>query len=157
MQTLIQKERPRNAQPSRRGVAATEFALVLPMLMIIILGAIDVGEFINIGQVVAHAAREGAREASRDSTTNVSQVETAVRDYLSDAFPNMSVADLGAIAQITVSSGGATLTGDAINDVASGDPITVTVSLDFDSVRWLQGVNLLDGRTLSSTTVMRRQ
>jgi Flp pilus assembly protein TadG len=158
MQTLTNRKQPRNCPATRRGVAATEFALVLPVLMIIILGAIDVGEFINVGQVVAHAAREGAREASRDRTTDVSQVEHAVRTYLSGAFPNMTAANLGTIAQVTVSTNsGGVLTGSAVNTVPSGDPITVTVSLSFDAVRWLQGVNFLGGRVLSSTTVMRRQ
>ncbi len=45
-----------------RGVAAVEFALVLPLLLLLILGSIDWGFFFYVDQVVTNAAREGARK-----------------------------------------------------------------------------------------------
>jgi Flp pilus assembly protein TadG len=44
-----------------RGAAAVEFALVLPVLLMIVLGAIDWGWYFYVRQVVTNAAREGAR------------------------------------------------------------------------------------------------
>ena len=44
-----------------RGVAAAEFALVLPVLMLILLGIIEFGMIMYGREVVTNAAREGAR------------------------------------------------------------------------------------------------
>jgi Flp pilus assembly protein TadG len=46
---------------SDRGVAAVEFALLLPILLVLTLGAIDWGYFLYVKQRVVNAAREGAR------------------------------------------------------------------------------------------------
>jgi Flp pilus assembly protein TadG len=47
-----------------RGVAAVEFALVLPILLTLTLGAIDWGYYFFIDQMVTNAAREAARAGS---------------------------------------------------------------------------------------------
>jgi Flp pilus assembly protein TadG len=44
-----------------RGAAAVEFALVLPMLLILIFGIIDFGRMLNAQITLTEAAREGAR------------------------------------------------------------------------------------------------
>src|SRR5438067_9074985 len=46
-----------------RGVAVTEFALVLPLLLLLILGMIDFGKAINYWLDNTHLANEGARLA----------------------------------------------------------------------------------------------
>ena len=43
------------------GAAAVEFALVLPLLLTLVLGAIDWGWYFFIDQLVTDCAREGAR------------------------------------------------------------------------------------------------
>lgn len=47
-----------------RGVAAIEFALVLPMLALLILGMLDYGWFFFVEHAADTAAREGARAAT---------------------------------------------------------------------------------------------
>jgi Flp pilus assembly protein TadG len=44
-----------------RGGAAVEFALVLPLFMALIMGALDYGYFFYEDQIVTNAVREGAR------------------------------------------------------------------------------------------------
>ena len=44
-----------------RGAVAVEFALVLPILLLLVLAGIDWGYYFFAGQIVANAAREGAR------------------------------------------------------------------------------------------------
>lgn len=47
-----------------RGAAAVEFALVLPVLVMILMGIIDFGMATNAQAILANAARDGARAAS---------------------------------------------------------------------------------------------
>jgi Flp pilus assembly protein TadG len=49
------------SKSSDRGAAAVEFALVLPLLLILIFGIIDFGRMLNAKITLTEAAREGAR------------------------------------------------------------------------------------------------
>ena len=51
---------------SERGAAAVEFALVLPMLLVILLGIIEFGRAYNTQISLTHAARETARHMAID-------------------------------------------------------------------------------------------
>lgn len=44
-----------------RGAAAVEFALVLPILLVLVLGIVEFGRIFNVQVSVTNAAREGAR------------------------------------------------------------------------------------------------
>ena len=44
-----------------RGAAAVEFALVLPLLLLLVLGIFEFGRVFNIQISLSNAAREGAR------------------------------------------------------------------------------------------------
>jgi Flp pilus assembly protein TadG len=55
-----------------RGAAMVEFAIVLPVLLLILLGIIEFGRAYNTQVSIQAAAREGARElALRHSSTDV--------------------------------------------------------------------------------------
>jgi Flp pilus assembly protein TadG len=69
------------ARARERGAAAVEFALVLPILVIILLGIVDFGLEINSQAIVANAAREGARTASLGGTEN--EAKTTVKNAVS--------------------------------------------------------------------------
>jgi Flp pilus assembly protein TadG len=60
---------PRNqnraTRSSRRGVAAVEFAVCLPMIILLVFGAIEASSFIFLKQSLNVAAYEGIREAVR--------------------------------------------------------------------------------------------
>ncbi|MEQ8718727.1 MAG: TadE/TadG family type IV pilus assembly protein [Acidimicrobiales bacterium] len=63
------------------GAVAIEFALVLPILVVLVFGIIQFGLFFNRQQGVHAAAREGARIAALSSTTSddvVSRVDDAL-------------------------------------------------------------------------------
>ena len=51
----------------RDAVAAVEFALVLPVLLLILFGIINFGTLMYDQAVITNAAREGARWASINS------------------------------------------------------------------------------------------
>jgi len=142
----------------RRGAAAVEFALVVPVLVAVVVGAPDVSQFLNVGQTVSNASREGARRASDYSVSDVATVTTTVRNYLAASFPNLNSSQINSAATITVrDSSGGTITGSGLGNVASGATISVEVSLTYNSVRWISGFPGLNGKTISTTTLMRRE
>jgi Flp pilus assembly protein TadG len=51
----------RGSVNSDRGAAAVEFALLLPLLVLLVFGMIDFGRAINAQITITQAAREGAR------------------------------------------------------------------------------------------------
>lgn len=62
-----------------RGAAAVEFALVAPILLLLVFGLIDFGRMLNAKISITEAAREGARAAAieRTSTSIDSRVALA--------------------------------------------------------------------------------
>jgi len=71
-----------------KGVAATELAIALPLLILILLGACDFGRFAHTQVAVAGAARAGAGIGSQRSPTPTTQgqwngmIRTAVEGEL---------------------------------------------------------------------------
>lgn len=57
-----------------KGAAAIEFALVLPLLVLLIFGIVEFARAYNVYLSVTHAAREGARLAAVDKF-DVAEVE----------------------------------------------------------------------------------
>lgn len=49
-----------------RGASAVELALLLPLIVIIVFGVIEIGQFITARFIIINVAREGASLASRD-------------------------------------------------------------------------------------------
>jgi Flp pilus assembly protein TadG len=115
---------------SRRGVAAVEFAAVLPFLFLLLAGVWEVGVIVNVQQIVSNAARVGGRQASTGLNTNA-QVEQAVLECLQNAgLPTQNVV----VTVTDVTSGG---------DVSAAnqmDQLVVTISIPFADVTW-DGLN----------------
>jgi Flp pilus assembly protein TadG len=82
--TKLQK----NGRDRQRGAAAVEFALVLPLFMLLVMGAVDYGYFFFADQVVTNAAREGARSGTLIDPVNgtsaqaISAAQTAAYNYM---------------------------------------------------------------------------
>src|SRR3954452_19389663 len=68
----------------RRGAAAVEFAVVLPLFVVLVFGMIEYGRMVMVQQIITNASREGARRAVLDGATP-STVQAAVTTYLTDA------------------------------------------------------------------------
>ena len=80
MATLTSERGPR----SERGSQLIEFALVLPLLLLVVLGIMDFGLLFQRYEAVTNAAREGARIAVLDGY-NTADVQYRVGQYLVDA------------------------------------------------------------------------
>ena len=79
---LQRKERKgrRVAWQSDRGAEIVEFALILPVLLLLGLGICDFGLLFQRYEVVTNAAREGARAAATGASN--SEIVTVVGQYL---------------------------------------------------------------------------
>lgn len=103
-----------------RGSAAVEFALVLPLLLVVGLALLQVGLLAKDQLVVQEAARAGARQAA------VSSDDGSVRDAVADAGGGLDRS------RLTVS---------VSRDEASDGPVTVVVAYEapiaIPMVRWL--------------------
>ena len=106
--------RRRNGTESEAGVSMAEFALVLPILIVVLFSIVEMGIAFNRAQAIEAAAREGARLASLQSTTGP-QIQTRVNDAL-DGIP------------ITL-NGPATVVPGLCNGRA-GEAVTVQISAD---------------------------
>ena len=73
---------------SERGAALIEFALVLPLLLVLVSGIIDFGRALFMLNNLTNSARAGARFAAAKATSDVEtaafqdSVRTFVRDYI---------------------------------------------------------------------------
>src|SRR6185369_16886837 len=67
------------------GAELIEFALVLPLLLLLVLGIVDFGFLFQRLEVITNAAREGARIAILSgSGYSTSDIEDRVNDYLEE-------------------------------------------------------------------------
>lgn len=68
---------------SERGSAVVEFALVLPLVLVVLLGIVEVAVVARSEIQLVHAAREGARQAAAHPDTR--KAAAAVRSSLGPA------------------------------------------------------------------------
>jgi hypothetical protein len=91
-----------------RGAVAVEFALVLGPLLLVVLGAIDWGWYFYVREVVANAAREGARAGAINPGNEVGVANSYLQSSnLSQVAASCSDANSACI-QITYASGSIT-------------------------------------------------
>jgi Flp pilus assembly protein TadG len=126
---------------NRRATAAVEFAVVAPVFLLLVFGMIEYGRMVMVYQVITNASREGARVAVLDGATTAS-VTDQVNTYLTNG---------------SITGGTVTVTPNPPSTAEYGDPVSVTVSIPFSQVSWLPSPMYLGGKTLTSTTVMRRE
>ncbi len=97
----------------RTGAAAAEFAVVAPIMFMVVIAMFELGRSMSIQQTLTNAAREGAREAILPSATEDS-VEAVVDGYMQASLahgdptivttPDPSAAVPGQLVTVTVTS-----------------------------------------------------
>jgi Flp pilus assembly pilin Flp len=68
---------------NRRGAAAVEFALVLPFLVALLLGVVEIARRIEVSQIMTAAVRDGGRYATGGASDEF--VKNHIRGFLRNA------------------------------------------------------------------------
>jgi Flp pilus assembly protein TadG len=132
----------------QRGGSAVEFAIVLPILVVLLFGIIEFSILFYDKAVITNASREGARAGIVFASTPLDDAGIAgvVNTYCAS---NLITFGSATAATTTVSRGGSG---------TAGDPLTVTVDYSYDFLVLPNFVTALTGPIdLEAITVMRME
>jgi Flp pilus assembly protein TadG len=124
-----------------------EFAIVLPIFLLLVFGIIEMGCVMMLNQVATNASREACRRAVIAGTTQ-DQVLAIVERYLDDS----GVSKTGRVVTITDGAGNPV----TVQSIRSHDPVTVTIQFPY-SENTLGFTAITGGRNLVSRSTMRRE
>jgi Flp pilus assembly protein TadG len=146
---------------SRRGAAAVEFAVVMPLLLLLLLGTWEVGRLVQVDAILSNAAREGARVAAQGQIINLTGSYTQIQ--VNTGTPSVRSAVANYLTGAGINNNGLTVTFTFLdtngNPVSSpsqpyqgtkGQRFRVTATLPYNSFRWTQ-INLLNVNTIQAT------
>jgi Flp pilus assembly protein TadG len=153
-------------QPKGRriGAAAVEFAVIAPVMFMLVLGIIEVGRALMVVHLLSDVARESARYAvvTEGSNKTTSNVQTYATNRLANygitttntpvVYVNDSSADLSTTTGPSQQSGSSNY-----GRYSNGTEVTVKVQVQVSEVTWLPYSNyLLGSATLSAQYTLRR-
>lgn len=131
---------------SRQGAYAVEFALVSPVLFLLIFGLVEFSRMVMVQQSLTNAAREGCRTATLSTTTSQDKVDDIIRDYLDSV---LSVASDTSKVRITISPAD-------FSYLVPGEEITCAIQVDYSDVSWLPP-QFLGSTVLKASSTMERE
>ncbi len=143
-------------QPSsndRRGVAAVEFALVLPVFLTVSLGIIEYGRALMAANLVTSAAREGCRIAGQTGNTNA-DVQNSVQSALASSL-KLSPGQVTVNITITPAAGNPNPQ-DQCGSANLRDLVQVEVKVPYSAVALIPA-SFLQGVTLTGRSYMRHE
>ncbi len=138
----------------QKGVAAIEFAIILPVLLMIIFGIIEFSILLYDKQVITNASREGARAGIVVGRLTSSEIESVANNYvasnlISFGTPNTPVPNV--LLNNNVYPGD-------LSVIERGDDLTVMVSYNYEFLVLPNFVASLGGvKTIQAQTVMRME
>jgi len=135
----MKKAARRSGKSSDRGATAVEFALLLPLLLLIVFGLIDFGRAINAQITITQAAREGARALAFGQSTYQSRALSAA----------IGLSGL----TVTAEPDSLGVTGCPAGSAQTGDDAVVQVTYSFSFVTPI-GFMFGPTKTLTATGVM---
>jgi Flp pilus assembly protein TadG len=128
---------------SERAQSLVEFALVLPLFLLLLFALVDFGRAFFTWQVVTNASREGARAGAVQSTA--AEIDTKIYESFCSAWPDASSCALDTT-KLTITKTNV--------QGPRGDEVTVALSYDFDYVTPMGNIlNLITGGSLAEPTI----
>ncbi len=145
----------------RPGVAAVEFAVILPLILLLLLGTWEVGRLVQVYAILYNATREGARVAAQGQIINLTGAYTQIKvssgspdvyDTVKNYLTNSGINAAGLDVDFTFLSG----SGSPVSSPAEPYQGTramrfrVTATLPYNSFRWTQ-LSLLNVASIQTT------
>ena len=127
-------------RPARRGVAATEFAVCLPMLLLLLLGMLECCSMIFLKQSLSVAAYEGAHTALAPGATDA-DVQRVGAAILTDR---------------RVAGGAVRVQPGPLSSIREGEYVSVQVTAPTDANAILPA-RFFRGRVLQATATMMKE
>jgi Flp pilus assembly protein TadG len=126
-----------------------EFAVVAPVIFLLVFGIIEFGRLMMLKQAMTNAAREAGREASLATTLSASDVDILARNFMGGVMADASDAQ-----KVRVN-----ITPASMATVPSATPVTVAIEVNFSDVSWLPTslLNLSGSRVLSAEATFDRE
>ena len=130
----------RSPAKRRRGIAAVEFAVIAPLMMLFTFGLVEIGRVMLVKQSAIHATREGARMAVRPTAA-----DQEIFDRVNEELALLGIS-------------GATVEMDPISleMAAPGAAVTVRVRINLGSVSSVPGLlNIASGEIVAESSMRR--
>ena len=143
---MIKKRTPKNQE----GAAAVEFAIILPLFIVLVFGIIEFSLAFYDKAMITNASREGARRGivyttDPDATVSNAEIESVVTAYLSD-----NLITFGPDTDVDVAI--------AREGFAPGDDLSVTVTYSYGYLLLPAFIDAISGPiNLTARTVMRME
>jgi Flp pilus assembly protein TadG len=155
--------RPSGRERDERGAALVEFALVLPLLLVVIAGIVDFGFAFQRYEVLTNAAREGARLGTlQQYTGNDSLIRDRVRAYVAEGL-SMPIGDVNTAlpdGQIVITAPDLSITSGATTYDIQTTMVTITYNHNFLLLQPVLGLinkNWGNSITLTARSQMRNE
>ena len=130
---------------AQRGAAAVEFALVLPMLLVLLFGIVEVGAFFYDKAIITNASREGARAGIvlKSPMPGYTEINNAAQAYAGSYLLTFGKNSPPTVSYVPSATQG------------FGTPLEVTVKYVYTGLALGRMLSAFTGPiTLSATTVM---
>lgn len=122
---------------NKKGQSAVEFALLLPILLLLILGVFELSRVLNAGLVINHASREAARYAALGGS------DLEVLTVVTDQSNNLDTSNM----TVTITP--------AQTSRDSGENVTIKIDYKIEFITPFIGSILGDDFVISGDTTMR--
>jgi Flp pilus assembly protein TadG len=130
--------RRRRPEGRRRGTAAVEMALVLPLFLALVLGMIEMARLGMVAQLITDAAREGCRVAVLPGSD-----PTAVTARITSVLAGSGIGPTVVITPLI-----------SATNPPGGAQIQVQVSVPYSAVAWFSPIQYLGSTTVQASVTM---
>ena len=138
---------------NRAGTAAVEFALVAPVLCLIMLGMLEIGRAVQVQMELTNAVREGCRGYADSTVTLTSGYQTGTSTYaqylVTDSLSNAGCGIDTSKVTVTTSTSQITVAGATLTQVS------VTATLPYSSIAYFPAF-IMTGKNLTATLTMKK-
>lgn len=129
------------SRENRSGVAAVEFAVIAPLMMLFTFGLIEIGRFMLVKESATQATREGARVAVRPFATNDEIVQSINSELAIMSIENATI----------------TIDPPDLDAAEPGSLVTIKVEILPSEISWVPGFIDLGGAMITAESTMRRE